>query len=760
MPDTGRSSASSLIIASVCAFAIIAMQVAGKATRDVLFLTSYHISSLPLMLMASALLSIGAVLLITRILTALGPARVIPSFFLASGMLLIGEWLLAMRNVRIGSVIVYFHVAVIGSILVSGFWSMVNEHFDPRSARQNIGRIGVGAAVGGLFGGFLADRIGSGAGVLWLLPVIAAFHVICALLLPRLTSMDAVTDTPPLRTLFARPRGADESGFRVLARVGYLRNLALIVLLGNVAATLIDFLFKARATESFPGSADLMHFFAAFYTIVSVATLAVQAGVTRRLLERTGVADTMAVRPAVMTVGGLLTLPFMGVIGLSILRGVDAVFQSSVFRSGYELLFTPVVPDQKRRTKTLIDVGADRMGDILGGGIVRAVILLPVAVAGHLLVVLTVVVSVVAFVIARALRRGYLRALEERLLHRAGDLDMGTAGDSSMRTMMMESFTGIDLSGSLEAIRTDALRAHIEPDSSATTSVPAARTADRPSPPQRAVDPEIVSLVELRSGDAGRVRAELRGMRSPSPAVAAQIISLLAWDEITGWASRALAKAAPRITGQLIDRLLDPDEDFAIRRRIPRILAMCVTPRAVDGLLAALSDKRFEVRFQVGRALARIHEQNLSLSVSRDVVYGAVMKETNVGRPLWEDQRLLDEPAADDPSVFIDEALRTQTTRSMEHVFTLLSLVLPAAPLRIAFKGLLTTDPVLRGTSLEYLESALPRDIWENLHPFLNDRREHASNQRPGQEILEALLRSSQSIEVNLSEIRKRVTGE
>ncbi len=281
-------------------------------------------------------------------------------------------------------------------------------------------------------------------------------------------------------------------------------------------------------------------------------------------------------------------------------------------------------------------------------------------------------------------------------------------------------------------------------------------------PPARlgaALDPEIASLVALRSGQPKRVHAELRQGRALTPALAAQVISLLAWDEVTGWASRALAKAAPFITGQLVDRLLDPNEDFAIRRRIPRILGTCATARAQAGLMAALSDRRFEVRFQAGRALARIHQQAPSLAPTASDVYAAVVSETRVDKALWHEQRLIDEPAGNE-SLEIDDTLRLRTTRSMEHVFTLLSLVLPRAPLQIAFKGLLTSDTLLRGTSLEYLESVLPRDIWASLLPFLDDTRPAKPETRTSEAVLEDLLRSNQSIELNLEELRRKVQSE
>jgi ATP/ADP translocase len=754
--------AASVATASVCAFAIIATQVAGKATRDALFLTNFHISALPLVLMASALLSLGAVLLTARAMASRGPFRVMPSFFVGSGILLVAEWFLATRNPRAASVLVYLHIAAIGSILISGFWSLINEHFDPRAAKRSIGRIVGWATVGGLFGGLLAERVGVYAGLLWVLPIIAGLHVACGLLLVRLRPAGDATEpkSPPATPAQKEPDRPTESGFRVLMRVGYLRNLALIVLLGNVAATLVDYLFKARAAQSFANSGDLVRFFAVFYTAVSVVSLAVQAGMTRRLLEGIGIANTLAVRPAILTVGGLVTLPVMGLAGLGILRALEAVVQSSLFRSGYELLFTPVAPDEKRSSKTIVDVGADRMGDIVGGAVIRAVILLPVAIASYALMGLAVLISVLGFVVARALRRGYIRALEDSLIKRANVLDIKGDETVGVRTMMMESFTGIDLSMSIDGVRLSELRGEASgawSSPSAADDETAAASETAPTLPLAPVaDPELASLIALRSGDPRRVHAELRQTHTLTPALAAQAISLLAWDDVTGWASRALAKSAPTVTGQLLDRLLDPNEDFAIRRRIPRILGTCATARAYDGLMVALADKRFEVRYQTARALARIHERLPSLPVDANTVYAAVLKETRVDKALWEDQQLIDEPANNEPAL-IDESLHGRASRRMEHVFTILSLVIPRAPLQIAFKGLLTTDVVLRGTGLEYLESVLPREVWNSLSPLLDDTRGKAPSTRPREAVLEDLMRSSQSIELNLAEVRKRV---
>ncbi|MHC4781284.1 MAG: hypothetical protein ACYTFG_22135, partial [Planctomycetota bacterium] len=82
--------------------------------------------------------------------------------------------------------------------------------------------------------------------------------------------------------------------------------------------------------------------------------------------------------------------------------------------------------------------------------------------------------------------------------------------------------------------------------------------------------------------------------------------------------------------------------------------------------------------------------------------------------------------------------------------------VFPKQPLSIAFRGLHAEDANLKGTALEYLESILPQPIQENLWPFLDDQKTSESSSKSRQEILDSLLRSHDSIQVNLEEIRNR----
>ena len=214
------------------------------------------------------------------------------------------------------------------------------------------------------------------------------------------------------------------------------------------------------------------------------------------------------------------------------------------------------------------------------------------------------------------------------------------------------------------------------------------------------------------------------------------------------------------VSEQLTEALLDQDQDFTIRRRIPRILVTRPSPAVVEGLLGGLEDLRFEVRFQCGLALSRVQRKGPEeLTISSERILKIVQREVAVDRRIWESHRLLDQLEENEGSPMVDELIGSRADRGLEHVFTVLSLILPSEPLKIAFMGLHTDDATLKGTALEYLESVLPVVIRDKLWPFLEVQPTRKKGSRSRDEILDALLRSHHSMAVRLDELRQK-TGE
>jgi hypothetical protein len=160
----------------------------------------------------------------------------------------------------------------------------------------------------------------------------------------------------------------------------------------------------------------------------------------------------------------------------------------------------------------------------------------------------------------------------------------------------------------------------------------------------------------------------------------------------------------------LTDALLDAEQDFAVRRRIPQILAYTSSQRAVDGLTEGLRDARFEIRFHCSRALEFLHRMADNLRFDRDALAAAVEAELSSTRAIWEGRRLLDRDGSDSQYWYLDEVVRERANKSLEYLFSVLAVVLPAEPLKAAFRGLHGEDRMLRGLALEFLEMHLTRE--------------------------------------------------
>jgi hypothetical protein len=720
--------------ATLGAAALIAQQVAGKATRDTLFLSAFQVKSLPAVMIASALVSVMAVLGFSRALVRRSPARAVPAAITAAFALLLGEWALSAPFPRATAILVYLHMAFFGSVLVSGFWSVVNERFDPYTAKRAVGRIAMGASVGGVAGGFLTWGFAD------VLPPAAMLLVMAALSLACLVAILQVRPPGTARAGDAATDDVDASplaGLRMLHEVPYLRQLAALVALGALTEALLDFVFKLEAVKVYDKGQELLSFFALFHTGVGLLALLAQTTLARPALEYLGLAGTVSLRPAAVGAGALAAAFVPGLWSVTATRAADALLYNSLFRSGYELLFTPLPERKKRSTKAIVDVGFDKLGAVLGGVVTLAAVaflrdwtrpaLLGVAVLG----------GGVALLVSRRLHRGYIGALEDSLRSGKVRLDEEEILDSTTRLTLVHTNMGLDRDTLLREIQ--ALRRE-----SGTSDLGTAAAGPRgPS------DPLLRRIEDVRSGDPVRVRRAIEGEDTP-PVLVAHLLPLLARDDVFPDVLRALRKAAPRTTGQLLDALLDPEENPTVRRRLPRVLKTCTTQRAVDGLIQGLRDERFDVRYQCGLALLRIGERSRELDIPSAAVFAAAVRELDHGRIAWEVS------AAPVSQTGGDGAARSAADRGLEHVFGLLSLVLDRESIQLSHRAVRGDDPGLRGTALEYLENVLPERVREALFPHLGVRARSPRTARPREQVVDELRRSVAGMTIDRSALQRK----
>jgi ATP:ADP antiporter, AAA family len=671
---------------------LVAQQVAGKATRDALFLSEFDVTTLPLMSGAAAMVSLLAVLAFARGMAMFSPGRMVPLALALSAVLLLGEWGLSGPLPRLAAVAVYFHTVIFSPILVSGFWSLVNERFDPHSAKLAVGRIVRGSSLGGLIGGLITWQAATLIRVPTMLVGMAALNLLC--LRPLLQLRPALKAPPSVAEKSAAPAAKAVSGLRLIREVPYLRDLAFLVGLCAFIEALLDYVFTASAAAGFARGAALMSFFALFHTVVGLLTLGLQTNLVPPSLGRLGLAGTLFIQPAAMALGSAVALFFPRLWPIVVMRGSQAALRNSLFRSAYELFYTPLPQEQKRPTKAIVDVGFDRLGTAAGSAVVMGVLFLASAGPTRVLLALAAASAGLAITLAPRFDRGYVTALRQSLREGVVTLDAEDVVDATTR---------------------DAVSAFAEAPPAPIAPVPS-EEAPRPAAPSPVLaDPLLELAADLRSRDPQRIRKVLNTDSELDARLIPDVIPLLARDDLFGAAVRSLRKAAPRCTGQLVDALLEPGQDVVVRRRIPRVLRATPTQRAADGLLLGLRDERLDLRYRCAQALVRMKEANPALVISRQEMVAAALREI---------------------------ALGVHAGRSLDHVFSILSLVLEKE-LEIALRALRSSDAALRGTALEYLENVLPDPVRKGLWHHLGSPGPLAPSGRSHEEIRDDLLRST-----------------
>ena len=713
---------SPIATAMFCSAVIGAQYVAGKVVRDALFLDVFDgKTALPMMTAATSVFSILLVFLTAKVSKRVPPASYVPAAFAFSALLLLLCWATVSTAPRAAAIVVYLQVSGLGPVLGSGFWLLTSERLDPRTGKKRFGQIAGAGTLGGLLTAFAPAPSATA-----MLPVLAVLNVLCAWQVRRLGATSTTGGRLPRPS---KPEPA-VSGLKVLRSAPYLQNLATLVLLGTIGAIVMDYLFKTQVAAAL--GKNKLQFFKIYYPAVNTITFILQTIGARPVLQTFGIGVATCLPSLALLAGSIGSMIVPGLRGVVATRGSESVFRGSLYRSGYEVFFTPVPPHEKRAVKSAIDVGFDRFGDLIGAAFMQVVLFLPASQQSPVLLSVVVVCSAAGLFIATRLTRGYQHALEHSLLSRGDEVELPEVEDPATRTVLLR--TAVLKSGGLAAVSSEAAHPAVDPGS----------------------DPVLAEIHALRSNDSATIRRVLKRDKGLPAALVPHVIPLLAWDDLAPDCVRALRSVAEERVGALIDALLDPNQPFVVRRRLARVFFVCVSQRAADGLLLGLEDGSFEVRFQSGRSLLAILEKNPKVHVDQQRVFAIAEKEVAVNVDVWQKRAFLDESSAGDTRALLEEVVRDRASQALAHVFTLLALVLPTEPMRIAFLALHTTDQNLRGTALDYLDSVVPAAIKTPLWPFIEDGGGRPRQPRSGGQALTDLMKSHASIMVNLEELRKR----
>jgi hypothetical protein len=132
--------------------------------------------------------------------------------------------------------------------------------------------------------------------------------------------------------------------------------------------------------------------------------------------------------------------------------------------------------------------------------------------------------------------------------------------------------------------------------------------------------------------------------------------------------------------------------------------------------MSGLNDVRFEVRYHCSAAIDRIVSRNSAITLDHAHIIAVIERELSVPPQRWRGYRLLDRPSPD-PGGIMESP--DDASRYLEHVFQLLSTIIPHDALDAAAHGVRSPHAGVRGLALEYFDQVLPPIVLRKLRELL-----------------------------------------
>ena len=271
----------------------------------------------------------------------------------------------AAQSVWIGRAF-FVWISVFNLFVVSVFWALVVDVFNPEQGKRLFGFIAAAATIGAICGSSITASLARHVPVGALLIGAALLLEVAVLAVGGLSRISVA--------LHARPdeKGEQPIGGNLLAGIthpfksAYLANISLFILLFAITSTFLYFQQATLVRDNFHDRASQTAFFAQIDLAVNVITLVIQLFFTGRILGFLGVGLTLMVLP-LLTMFGFSTLALMPAIStLVIFQVLRRSSDYAIARPTREVLYTVVPREDRYKAKNFIDTVVYRAGDQIG----------------------------------------------------------------------------------------------------------------------------------------------------------------------------------------------------------------------------------------------------------------------------------------------------------------------------------------------------------------------------------------------------------
>jgi AAA family ATP:ADP antiporter len=345
-------------------FLILAAQSMTETARDALFLSRLPATQLPWMYVLVAFASV-VVARATTVVSAYVERAILPLLLLAAAAVSCAFWALSGSQSPTFLYALYLWPGVFGSVVIVEFWRAVSDVYTIGEAKRIFGWLGAGASAGAAAGSGLAAALSSFFSATALLSAAGVLMATSVLFNPPFPASTKERDEDG-------PRVAGPSRLNIVLTNKYLRGVTGCLFLVTVTATFTEFIFKGTLARDLPPAA-LAPTFASVSLGVNLGAVVLQILLVGPLIRRLGVTRSLAVLPSAMSFAAAALAIGPGAVGAIVARVTDTTIRYSIHKAASDLLYVPLTPGLRAKTKSLIDVLSQRMGQIVASLAIIAV---------------------------------------------------------------------------------------------------------------------------------------------------------------------------------------------------------------------------------------------------------------------------------------------------------------------------------------------------------------------------------------------------
>jgi len=269
----------------------------------------------------------------------------------------------------------FYYVDAYVTIMVTMFWTFVNDINNSESAKKVYWIVGTGGLLGGILGSSIAGWASHFLGSHIML-VAAIFTLPIVFFVTFIENGLRKQFGPAIGTKPACANKKDQPGYSefyegvtTVFKSKYLICVLLVVGLYEIISTIIDYQFNAFASVRFETAMDFSSFQGKLFFWAQVAALVVQLLLTPFIHKNYGVLTGLMFLPLALFVGSLafLVSPLLFIIVFII--GSEAALAYSINQASKEILYVPLDETSKYKGKAFIDMFGLRFFKTVGATI-------------------------------------------------------------------------------------------------------------------------------------------------------------------------------------------------------------------------------------------------------------------------------------------------------------------------------------------------------------------------------------------------------